>query len=292
MCGRDRECRPRSKKCGEATIKDDRAQKENDNCQYYELEAPAPRRSRRAAPGERKTLVLDLFSGVGRVAKAVRRAGVSCEEIDIIHGKTHDVTDKKVCTRLCKRIRRQEFSGSMIGAPCTSFSVARDRTCIIRTKDEPWGLQDRSKFSERDLASLELGNKITRSLIKIMNAMVQARTPFILENPRSSRLWHLPEIERIANCQLSRFVYSDYCQFGTAWRKRTGFLCFNCRDDLLDRLESHKCTGSCGRCSRTGVRHTLLTGSAPGGITMTLLAQPYPPKLANLLGKILTTPRI
>ena len=264
----------------------------NDNCQFFDIAAPADRKSRRARAGGRKKLVLDLFAGVGRVARAVRRGGDSCEEIDIVHGKDHDVTDKKICERLCRRIRRGEFDASMIGAPCTSFTVARDRTCIIRTKNEPWGLEDRSKFSANDMAALELGNRITRSLLKIMNALVQSGTAFVLENPRSSRIWHLPELVRIANCKRSRFVYSDYCQFGTAWRKRTGFLCFNCDEKLLDQLASHKCTGSCGRCSRTGTRHTLLTGSAPGGIPMTLLAQPYPPKLANLLGKILTTGRI
>ena len=76
----------------------------------------------------------------------------------------------------------------MIAAPCTSFSVARDRTCIIQTKHEPWGVNDRSKFPERDEAALQLGNRIMRSLMKIMNALVEARTPFVLENLRSSRL--------------------------------------------------------------------------------------------------------
>ena len=91
---------------------------------------------------------------------------------------------------------------------------------------------------------------------------------------------------------LSRFVFADVCQFGTSWRNRTSFLCYNCSDELLASMESYKCTGSCGRCSRTGARHTLLTGSAPGGIPMRLLAQPYPPKLAKLLAQILTAAQI
>ena len=206
----------------------------------------------------------------------------------MIHGEDHDVTKPAVCKRLCKRIRRGDFAAAMIGAPCTSFTVARDRTCIIRTKAEPWGVSDQSRFSANDAAALALGNKIMRALVKMMNAFVESRTPFVLENPRSSRMWHLPPVRRIAACSLSRFVWSDFCQFGTAWRKRTGFLCFNCSEALLDKLESYQCSGSCGKCSRTGERHTLLTGSAPGGIPMTLLAQPYPPRLAKLLANILT----
>ena len=142
----------------------------------------------------------------------------------------------------------------------------------------------------RQRCNLETGLCVHSS--KNMNALVEARTPLVLENPRNSRLWHLLQVRRIENCSLSRFVFAGFCQFGSSGRKRTGFLCYNCSDELLDSMESYKCTGSCGRCSRTGDRHTLLTGSAPGGIPMTLLAQPYPPKLAKLLAQILTAARI
>ena len=237
--------------------------------------------------GNGRRLALDLFSGVGRVAKCMRKSGWSVEEVDIVHGDTHDITKPRVVRKLCQRIRNHTYDAAMIAAPCTSFSVARDRTCIIRTKREPWGLADQSRFSANDLAALQNGNRITKAVIKILNALTQAQVPWILENPRSSRMWHLPELLRLSQSRHAVFATGDFCQYGTKWRKRTGFLCMHCNAATVSRLLGKRCTGSSGLCSRTGCRHMLLQGSGAGGKPLTLIAQPYPPRLAAALSSSL-----
>ena len=213
----------------------------------------------------KRKLALDLFSGVGRVAAHLRRAEGHVEEVDIVHGSDHDITRPSVCRKLCKRIRQGRYDAAMVAAPCTSFTVARARTCIIRTKAQPWGLADRSLFSANDLASLENGNKIMKAVVKILNALTQALVPWILENPRSSRMWHLPEVDRLMRSKHAAFATGYFCQYGTRWRKRTGYLCMHCNPSTAESLLGRRCSGSKGMCSRSGERHMLLQGSGAGG---------------------------
>ena len=74
------------------------------------------------------------------MAVCMRREGWNVEEVDIVHGADHDITKPRVVKQMCKIIRNGRYEAAMIAAPCTSFTVARDRTCIIRTKHQPWGL--------------------------------------------------------------------------------------------------------------------------------------------------------
>ncbi len=77
---------------------------------------------------------------------------------------------------------------------------------------EPWGLADRSKFSEKDHLSLQYGNKILKATIKILYLLLELRIPAIMENPRSSRMWHIPQIKRLLDSALTTFVICDLCQ--------------------------------------------------------------------------------
>ena len=217
------------------------------------------------------------------MAVCMRKSGWSVEEVDIVHGAGHDITKPAVVRQMCKIIRNGCYDGAMVAAPCTSFTVARDRTCIIRTKHEPWGLADRSLFSLNDLSSLENGNRIMKAVINILNALTQACVPWILENPRSSRMWHLPEVVRLMRSKHAAFAVGDFCQYGTRWRKRTGYLCMHCSEARVQKLLGKRCSGNNGSCSRTGCKHMLLQGSGVGGKPLTLIAQPYPPRLASAL---------
>ena len=172
-------------------------------------------------------LLLDLFGGVGYVSKYIRGYGWQSENFDVVLDPTQDITNGSTLRSLLTRIRNREFSAIMIGMPCTSFSVARDRTCQIRSMLEPWGLLNQSKFSEKDIKSLRNGNSIAKAVIKMLHLIMELRIPAILENPRSSRFWHLPQVKRIVAGHAASFVTCDLCQFGTKWRKRTGLLCLN-----------------------------------------------------------------
>ena len=232
-------------------------------------------------------LLLDLFGGVGYVSKYIRGYGWQSENFDVVLDPTQDITNGSTLRSLLTRIRNREFSAIMIGMPCTSFSVARDRTCQIRSMLEPWGLLNQSKFSEKDIKSLRNGNSIAKAVIKILYLIMELRIPAILENPRSSRFWHLPQVKRIAAGHAASFVTCDLCQFGTKWRKRTGLLCLNLDPKKCSSVLSKMCRGSNKCCSCTNRPHLLLSGSSPMGVPWTRLAQVYPKRFASALAKVL-----
>ncbi|CAK0791762.1 unnamed protein product, partial [Prorocentrum cordatum] len=68
----------------------------------------------------------DLFSGSGKVGRAVTRLGFSAKAWDIIHGPNHDLTDPAVLRLLFSDIRDGKIFAAMIALPCTSLTIAGD----------------------------------------------------------------------------------------------------------------------------------------------------------------------
>ena len=67
-----------------------------------------------------------------------------------------------------------------------------------------------------------------KSCLRIINWCLRWRVPFLVEHPRSSWLFRLPEVkELLANDKVS-LIACDQCMYGRRWRKSTGFLmgCF------------------------------------------------------------------
>ena len=46
----------------------------------------------------------------------------------------------------------------------------------------------------------------------------------MIENPHSSRLWCMPAFKHARSIRHVEFNWTDFCQDGTPWRKRTAFL--------------------------------------------------------------------
>ena len=110
--------------------------------------------------------------------------------------------------------------------------------------------------------------------------------PSILENPINSRLWQCPAVCTVRSLRDAESITLDQCRFGTPWRKRTRMLLLHCCSvHCLDR----RCAGRKGLCSTTGRHHIILQGSGPGGKTWTSRAQTFPKKLADELGRILSS---
>ena len=173
----------------------------------------------------------------------------------------------------------------MLAPPGDSFSAARDRASVVRTRDWPWGLPPEF-LSIAEQKKIQLGNACFRSCISLIRLLDRHRTPWILENSASSKCWYLPYFHRLCSQPHVQTVISDFCQFGTRWRKRTRFCCGNIELDDLHRLQ-HKCSGH-GMCSRTGRPHFQLTGTGPGNRNWTAIAQSYPVKLSEALAYSLT----
>ena len=61
----------------------------------------------------------------------------------------------------------------------------------------------------------------------------------------------MPAWKALENSEAVESIVVDFCQFGTAWRKRTKFLVGNIFDSDLERLRGKLCSGAPGICSRT-----------------------------------------
>eukprot|EP00969_Alexandrium_andersonii_P283821 12548185-Alexandrium_andersonii.AAC.1 len=69
--------------------------------------------------------------------------------------------------------------------PCTSFSVARDRSGVIRCRQHPWG---RPGLSAADAARFADGNRNLQSCLAFSRACLGSGAAFAIENPRSSKM--------------------------------------------------------------------------------------------------------
>ena len=237
---------------------------------------------RRSAKGQ---YVADLFSGNGGVAAACERLGFRSNEWDIRHGHHCDLTRRKVLRRLKVDIKQGKVLAAMLAPPCDSFSVARDRTKVIRTKVQPWGVDD-SLLTEKEKQKVSIGNACFASCFSLIRILNLYKVPWILENPASSKCWHLPFLKKLEQQEHAVSIVSDFCQYGTAWRKRTKFLCGNIAPADLHRID-RRCNNS-SICSRSGRPHFQLTGKGPNNVNWTTIAQPYPKQLCDGLAYSLT----
>ena len=231
--------------------------------------------------------VADLFSGCGGVALACERLGFVSKQWDIRLGHQCDLTSRNVLYKLKCDIKAGKIIAVMMAPPCNSFSVARDRTKVIRTREYPWGIP--SVFlTDSELENIQLGNACFKSCFALIKLLDKYRIPWILENPASSKCWYLPAWDRVCSQTHVHAVYTDFCRFGTRWKKHTKFVCGNIEWDDLHRV-NQQCNGR-GICMVTGKPHFQLTGKGPGGRNWTEIAQPYPSKLCSALAHALTAP--
>ena len=227
---------------------------------------------------------LDGFSGSGGVAKAVRRQGFTAKEFELLHGEEFDLTRPCVLNKICRDAKDGRLIAAAFGPPCASWSIARDRTLVIRNQLQPWGLDN---LPENEQVKVEAGNKTLRATLKLIRTLHRLGIPWSLENPGSSKMWWTKELKEIMTWPGVHEELIDFCQYGTAWRKRTRFIFGNVQPENLGRFNHRRCTGTGGFCSRTGERHFQLTGTSPTGVPWTRIAQPYPTKLCNDLAHIL-----
>ena len=164
-----------------------------------------------------------------------------------------------------------------IDLPCNSFTRARRAPTWSRMPsalrgDKPadlWGLPN---LSEADQAKVEVGNALFLFSIKVIRASVQFGVPGYMENPRSSRVWLMAEIQELLEAELAFFVDFDMCQYGTAWKKPTRLLIWGVAPGSVTLK---RCCAKGSICSRSGLKHQALTGCQRGGFATTT-AQVYP----------------
>lgn len=241
---------------------------------------------RRCPPG---SFVMDLFAGDGGVSRACTVLGFRARQWDIRNGPDQDLTKRQVIKRLKREIQRGRVLACMLAPVCTSFSVARDRTKVIRNHQYPWGIPEEF-MTLKEKESVHLGNACFRTCLEVMRLLDRYKVPYILENPATSKAWYLPPMVQHSQQPFVHTVVADFCQFGTPWRKRAKFLTAHIDHLDLSRL-TKVCSGDKGCCSRTGRQHFQLTGLRADGTPWTRVAQPYPRKLCEALAHALTAHR-
>ena len=154
---------------------------------------------------------MDLFAGSGGVSKAVARFGFRAKQWDIKHGSAHDLT--QVVRRILREIRRRRVLAVMLAPVCASFSVARDRATVIRTRSHPWGIADHL-LTEKEKASIQLGNACFKTCLRILKELDKYRVPYLLENPATSKAWWLPDLALRLTQPHGTVITADFCQLG------------------------------------------------------------------------------
>ena len=120
---------------------------------------------------------LDAFSGKGGVSKAARLQGFKAKEYELLHGENSDLTRPTVRGRIKQDVSRGLVVSAMFGPPCSSFSIARDRTMKIRSKEYPWGIPDLNR-SEADEKKLQIGNACFRATFELIRCLNKAKIPW------------------------------------------------------------------------------------------------------------------
>ena len=128
-----------------------------------------------------------------------------------------------------------------------------------------------SDLRPADAVKVHNGNTFLRFCCRLIRACIATKTVGLLENPHTSWAWKMPEMLSLMKLPLVAFSRTDFCQWGTPWRKATGIISVFVDFQPFCRV----CTGR-GQCSRTSLPHQILKGQREDGVFWTLVAEPYP----------------
>ena len=164
-----------------------------------------------------------------------------------------DLSKRRLQQQLLTFIKHNNVQFVWLGTPCNSWSRARrnDGRGPGPLRDDAQFLYGFPSLCPRDFDKVRLGNCLMRFSARVFRLCLDLQIPVILENPHTSRLWLAPPIKHLLQHGKVDACYTDYCQEGTPWRKRTRlmFAHVNLRPCL------RQCQGARGICF-------ILTGSS------------------------------
>ncbi|CAK0871674.1 unnamed protein product, partial [Prorocentrum cordatum] len=227
---------------------------------------------------------VELMRGSAALAKAVHAAGWASEGWGYADDPRADLLDESLIDSLVLRISRKEVAGVHVGLDCKTWSRARknDGRGPPPLRDDA-NLHGLPLLAAADAEKVRIANRLLANVLRLLAAAVEAGVPFSLENPRSSRLWLVPELLDMAREAHAEWASVDYCQYQAPWKKSTTFLLFNW---LPAQPSLRLCTGCQKRCSATGKAHITLKGKDPLGVFWTSRACPYPAALCKDLAAL------
>lgn len=216
---------------------------------------------------------LDLFSGSRGAAKALAdRSGRWVLTYDLKHDAREDLLEPMIQKEIWALLESDAFFSIGAGPVCASFSRAVRPP--VRSREHPAGLADISANMEEKVS---VGNAMSRWLALLIRRALGKKLVVWVENPWLSFLWWQDEWVELANDfkdQQVGFFTTDYCRWGTPWRKRTSFF-----GNL--GVSGEKLLRACRR------PHIRLVGySAYHKTSWTRVAEPYPAKLCAALAAL------
>ena len=244
----------------------------------YEALRVALRRCRR----RRRQIYLELFSGTGRLAHALqKKSGCPVLCLDVRHNAAFDLTQPTTQRCVLGWITSGMIKGVWCGHPCSTWS--RARWPPLRSNEYLFGIPE--VLRDRRLGTLvKQGNQTLKFAARVGECCQRIGVPVIFENPATAMSWATPQMQCLARYKTSTTVVTDYCCYGTPWRKRTKLL--GVRVSNLERL-GKTCSGAGGFC-HTGKQHVRLRGTEPRSRQLyTRLAEPYPRRFAEAAADVL-----
>lgn len=210
---------------------------------------------------------LDLYSGKkGFARKAVSFGADWVLTIDIEDGAHCDLLKKSLQSKLHKLLAGGVFMHFSAAPVCASFS--RAITPAVRNHDYPFGVPWASTAMQEKLKE---GNVHLLFVCLMVSTCIAMGIHYWFENPDNSHMWYQRAVKTLPHGACERFFRTDFCVYGTPWRKRTRF------------LTSSRLAGTKRLCNRDH-KHQILRGrSQRHGKCWTKVAEPYPGKLTTLL---------
>ena len=229
-------------------------------------------------------VVLEIYAGTCNFSRAAMRAGAFVICFDLSSGPAYNVSSRKVQDLIIGWVQAGRVKYLLAGLPCQSWSRARMQPGgpqMLRDMQHLMGLPVLRYESER--WKIENGNTAMSFCSRLAHHCLSMQVPFVFENPWTSLLWKVPAMEHLARRRGVRLARTDFCQWGTPWRKSTNLMAGLCNTSFVER----KCSGY-KVCSRTGVPHKQLCGQCPDTkLFWTHIAEPYPRGLCTAIVRML-----
>ena len=143
--------------------------------------------------------------------------------------------------------------GLIAAPPCGTYSCA-----CKPAKRSRQHLQGLPWLTAANQAKVDHANAVTAAFIKLLRIAAQQSVPWIVENPQSSMLWHLPGLRQIVRRFEAEPVVLDQCGYGTSWRKRTTLMCCGVVNPARLAVRCRPAAGH--RCFFSGQPHMILQG--------------------------------
>lgn len=209
---------------------------------------------REAAHG---SFFLEIFSGTGRLTKAMKAAGVpTLEPLDIANGAHCDLRRRSTQQFILQSIKRGIVGFIHLGPPCTIWSQARHGV----------------KESAATRAKEETGLELALFSCAVIRLCQQLGIPFVLENPQSSKLFTFEPLVTALHTGFCTHVDFDMCQYGEPQRKRT---CLATSCDFLEPL-AKRCNHREHAVMLKGQTKVVDQEGRPRYVNRTALAGAYP----------------